>query len=191
MKWPTKKYNVIYADPPWNFRSWSKKGEKKSAQNHYNCMSIDDICRLPVNDIAADNSILFMWVTDPLLKQQMDVITAWGFEYKTVGFTWVKLNKSGPGLFMGCGYYSRKNPEMCLIGTKGKPGRPIARNVRQVVLSPVREHSRKPDEVYNRIELMYNGPYIELFARSSKPGWDAWGNEVGKFETEGLNKFIS
>ena len=175
-----QRYKVIYADPPWYFKSFSKKGEARSATRHYNCMSVDDICNIDVNRIADDNSVLLMWVTDPYLLDAFKVMESWGFNYKTVGFTWVKTNKS-KGYFTGMGYWTRSNPEMCLLGTKGKPKR-LDMSVKQLVVSQRREHSRKPDEVYNRIEKMLEGPYLEMFARNTRQGWDNFGNEVNKFD---------
>lgn len=178
----TKQYSIIYADPPWSFKTWSDRGKQKSPDNHYSCMSMADIKSLPVGDIAAKDSLLFMWVTDPLLDVQIETMKAWGFAYKTVAFTWVKLNKKGVGLFTGLGYYTRSNPEMVLLGRRGKPPKPKLRSVHQVVMAPVREHSRKPDEVRSRIAAMYDGPRLEMFARTSVPGWDVFGNEVEKFD---------
>ena len=175
-----RKYKVIYADPPWYFKSFSKKGEARSATRHYNCMSVDDICNIDVNRVADDNSVLLMWVTDPYLLDAFKVMESWGFNYKTVGFTWVKTNKS-KGYFTGMGYWTRSNPEMCLLGTKGKPKR-LDMSVKQLVVSQRREHSRKPDEVYDRIEKMLEGPYLEMFARNTRQGWDNFGNEVNKFD---------
>tara|TARA_Y100001937_G_scaffold19552_1_gene26921 strand:- start:7187 stop:7732 length:546 start_codon:yes stop_codon:yes gene_type:complete len=175
-----QRYKVIYADPPWYFKSFSKKGEARSATRHYNCMSVDDICNIDVNRVADDNSVLLMWVTDPYLLDAFKVMESWGFNYKTVGFTWVKTNKS-KGYFTGMGYWTRSNPEMCLLGTKGKPKR-LDMSVKQLVVSQRREHSRKPDEVYDRIEKMLEGPYLEMFARNTRQGWDNFGNEVNKFD---------
>ena len=175
-----RKYKVIYADPPWHFKSFSKKGEERSAVQHYDCMDLDSICRLPVSSVADDNSVLLMWVTDPYLHQAFDVMRSWDFTYKTVGFTWVKTNKS-EGYFTGMGYWTRSNPEMCLLGTRGKPKR-LDKSIKQLVVSQRREHSRKPDEVYDRIEKMLEGPYLEMFARKTRQGWDNFGNEVNKFD---------
>ena len=175
-----KKYNVIYADPPWSFKTFSDKGKDRSPENHYNVMSLQDICNLPVNNIANDNSVLLMWVVDPLLDKAFKVIDAWGFKYKTVGFTWAKTNKKSLGFFTGLGYWTRGNPEMCLLATKGKPKR-ISKSVPQLVVEQRREHSRKPDIMYNHIENLLQGPYIELFARTKRPGWDSWGNQTEKF----------
>jgi len=174
-----QRYKVIYADPPWYFKSFSKKGEARSATRHYNCMSVDDICNIDVNRVADDNSVLLMWVTDPYLLDAFKVMESWGFNYKTVGFTWVKTNKS-KGYFTGMGYWTRSNPEMCLLGTKGKPKR-LSKSVPQLVVDKRREHSRKPDIIYNHIENLLDGPYIEMFARQTRKGWDQYGNEVTKW----------
>ena len=176
-----KKYNVIYADPPWSFKTYSDKGKDRSPENHYNVMSLKDICELPVNNIANDNSVLLMWVIDPLLDRAFKVIDAWGFKYKTVGFTWAKTNRKSLGFFTGLGYWTRGNPEMCLLATKGKPKR-ISKSVPQLIVDQRREHSRKPDIMYNHIENLLDGPYIELFARTQRPGWDSWGNQTDKFK---------
>ena len=172
-----KKYSVIYADPPWSFKTYSDKGKDRSPENHYNVMNFKDICNLPVNNIANDNSVLLMWVIDPLLDKAFKVIDAWGFKYKTVGFTWAKTNKKSLGFFTGLGYWTRGNPEMCLLATKGKPKRQ-SKAVPQLVVSQRERHSKKPDIIYTHIENLLNGPYIELFARQKREGWDSWGNEV-------------
>ena len=176
-----KKYNVIYADPPWTFKTFSDKGKDRSPENHYNVMSLKDICNLPISKIANDNSVLLMWVVDPLLDKAFEVINAWGFKYKTVGFTWAKTNRKSMGFFTGLGYWTRGNPEMCLLATKGKPKR-ISKSVPQLVVEQRREHSRKPDIMYNHIENLLEGPYVELFARTQRSGWDSWGNQTDKFK---------
>jgi N6-adenosine-specific RNA methylase IME4 len=185
-----KKYNIIYADPPWNFVTFSLKGkEHKSAELHYNTMSIKDISNLPVEDIAADNCVLFLWVTNPMLTHGLDIIEDWGFIYKTVGFSWYKKNKVADSFFWGLGYWTRANVELCLLATKGKPTR-ISKGVHQVIndedlwdteqiATKIRQHSQKPDEVRERIvQLCGDLPRVELFARDRFPGWDAWGNEI-------------
>ena len=177
---PDKKYKVIYADPPWLFRTRSDKGKEKSPEAHYDCMSLNDICNMPVKDIADENCVLLMWVCDPMLDQALKVIEAWGFKYKTVGFTWAKTNRKTLGFFTGLGYWTRGNPEMCLLATKGKPQR-VSKSVPQLVVEQRREHSRKPDIMYNHIENLLDGPYIELFARTKRKGWDCWGNQTDKF----------
>ncbi len=173
-----KKYNVIYADPPWKYHVWSKKGNGRSAESHYPTMGIDDLCKLPVQRIAADDCALFMWVTFPLLYESIKLIKAWGFEYKTVAFVWVKLNKKADSLFWGMGYWTRANAELCILATKGHPKRNSA-GVHQIILSHIEEHSKKPQQARDRIvQLMGDVPRIELFARQTDPGWDVWGNEV-------------
>lgn len=175
---PVKKYNIIYADPPWNFKVWSKKGQGRSAEAHYSTMGIEEICALPVSDIAAEDCCLFMWATFPLLKECFEVIEAWGFQYKTCAFTWVKQCQKSDKLFWGMGYWTRSNAEVCLLATKGKPKR-MSASVHSVIMSNVREHSRKPDEARGRIvQLCGDFPRIEVFARQQVDGWDCWGNEV-------------
>lgn len=176
-----KKFPVIYADPPWTFKTYSKKGDKKSPSKHYTTLSIDDICAFPVQDVAAKDAVLFMWVYQPLLPEAFKVMEAWGFKYVSIGFVWRKLTKHGKE-HMSTGYYTRAGMEMVLIGRRGNPPRPKNKGVRQVFSSKVREHSRKPDEVYDFIESMYDGPYLELFARAGyRKDWTKVGDEVGKF----------
>lgn len=178
------RYGAIYADPPWSFRNWSAKGTGRNAVSHYDCLDFDTLAKLPVQDCAADDSVLFLWATDPLLPKAMELIDAWGFEFKTVAFYWVKLNsaaKSEASYFTGLGYWTRANPEQCLLATRGKPSR-RAKDVRKLIVDRRREHSRKPDQVRDRIERLVPGPYVELFARESKNGWDCWGNQTGLFD---------
>lgn len=176
----SKKYGVIYADPPWAFRTYSPKGMGRSAENHYSTMSIDDIKALPVAQQAATDCVLLMWVTDPFLEIGFDVLKAWGFKYKTVGFYWAKRTKTNNGWHIGTGYHTRANPEQCLLATRGSPKR-LVKDVEKLVVEPVREHSRKPDSIRTQIQRLYPGPYLEMFARSSTSGWDAWGNETERF----------
>jgi N6-adenosine-specific RNA methylase IME4 len=176
-------YRVIYADPPWTFATYSRKGKGRSAEAYYDCMELDDIKGLPVADWAANDCVLLLWATDPLLPTAFDVIRAWGFTYKTVGFYWAKLNKSADpanysntSFFAGLGFWTRANPEICLLATRGHPKRRRA-DVRRLIVSSRREHSRKPEEAYQRIEALCEGPYLEMFARSPRPDWDRWGAE--------------
>ena len=147
-------------------------------------LSTSKRCRLPTG--RRRTVVLLLWITDPLLDKAMDVIRAWGFTYKTVGFYWAKLNKSPPPLyndrdfFTGLGFWTRANPELCLLATRGHPQR-RSRSVRKLIVSPRREHSRKPDEAYERIEALCEGPYLEIFARARRPGWDGWGNQSDGF----------
>lgn len=173
-----KKYQIIYADPPWQYKVYSKKGEGRSAESHYPTMSIEDICKLPVKELADENCVLFMWMTFPTLKEGLKVIDEWGFKYKTVAFVWIKQNKKTPSLFWGMGFWTRANAEICILAIKGTPKR-ISAKVHQVIVSPIEEHSKKPDEARKRIvELIGDLSKIELFAREKVEGWDAWGNEV-------------
>ena len=172
-----KKYAVIYADPPWSFKVYSGKGKMRSAERHYDTQSLDEIKSLPVADLAADDCALLLWAVMPQLPEALEVIASWGFTYKTTGFVWIKENRSGDGLFTGMGYWTRANAELCLLATKGSPARQ-AKDVHQVVRSPVSEHSRKPDEVQVRIERLLPGPYLELFGRRAVPYWTVWGNQI-------------
>jgi len=180
-----KKYQAITADPPWTFEVHSEKGKDRSAEQHYKTMTLSDVQALPVSDIAAKDCVLFLWVTMPNLVQGIETMQAWGFEYKTVAFTWVKRNKNYSGFFMGLGYWTRANAELCLLGTRGNPKR-INADVKQLIMSPLREHSRKPDEVYPCVERLVPGPYMELFARQRySEKWDCWGNQTDKFKKRG------
>lgn len=181
-------YGAIYADPPWRFSTYSDKGKGRSAEAHYDCMTLADIKAMPVAAWAARDAALFLWTTDPMLRHALEVIEAWGFTYKTVAFYWVKLNRNRGGMFLeprdfftGMGFWTRANPELCLLATRGKPRR-RATDVAKLMLAPRREHSRKPDETYARIERLVGGPYLELFARATQPGWDRLGNQAGLFD---------
>lgn len=197
---PAGPFRCILADPPWQFKLRSEKGmgrspdgQSRAAQrqnkpeNHYRTMSPTDIKALPVGLVAADDCVLFMWAVDPLLPLALEVGAAWGFAYKTVGFYWAKerrvtstrgrdtqvpTHKQFP---MGTGYWTRANPEMALLFTRGSPKR-VSASVRKLIVAPRREHSRKPDEQYEAIESLCAGPRLELFARQERPGWTAWGN---------------
>ena len=174
------KYGAILIDPPWTFKTYSDKGKGRSAEQHYSCMSISDLAFMDIP--AAPDCALFLWTTDPMLPKALELMGEWGFQYKTIAFTWAKPNHNTDRSywFTGMGYWTRSNPEMCLLGTRGKPKR-IHKDVRQLIVAPRREHSRKPDEIYERIERLVGGPYLEMFARQRRLGWDAWGNETDKF----------
>ncbi len=173
-----KKYGIIYADPPWAFKVYSKKGMGRSAETHYPTMSLDDIKNLPVSDIADKDCALFMWTTIPMLKNCFEVLSAWGFVFKTIAFVWIKQNRKSDSLFWGMGYWTRANAEFCILATKGSPKR-VAKDVHQVIISHIEEHSKKPNEARERIiRLMGDIPRVELFARQKPDGWDVWGNEV-------------
>jgi N6-adenosine-specific RNA methylase IME4 len=172
-----QKFGVIYADPPWSFEAYSVKGKERSAERHYDTQSLEDIKRLPVELLAADDCALMLWTVMPQLPGAIELIEAWGFTYKTIGFVWVKQSRSGEGLFTGMGYWTRANAEVCILATRGSPVR-LAADVHQVIVSPVAEHSRKPDEARSRIERLLPGPYLELYGRRPSPNWTVWGNEV-------------
>ena len=180
---PAKKYNIIYADPPWGYKN---KATRAAAEKHYGTMTIEELKGMGIGKeggIAADDCVLFMWATFPMLNEALELIEAWGFKYKTLAFNWVKQNKSGQGIFWGLGNWTRSNSEICLLAVKGKPKR-ISARVHSVLLSPIQRHSQKPAEIRERIvELMGDLPRIELFARSGAEGWDVWGNEAGGMTT--------
>ena len=169
------KYNIILADPAWSYRC---KGLSGCADRHYPTMNIKDICTLPVANIAAKDSVLFLWTTFPILPEVFEVIKSWGFTYKTVAFVFVKRNRKSLGYFMGMGFWTRSNAEICLLATKGQPKRQ-SRSVHQLIVSPLEAHSKKPDIARDKIiQLMGNLPRVELFARQTPADWDVWGNEV-------------
>tara|TARA_B100001250_G_C19533728_1_gene671588 strand:+ start:107 stop:637 length:531 start_codon:yes stop_codon:yes gene_type:complete len=172
---PDKKYNIIYADPPWKYDSGFLK---RNWDGKYPQMKPEEINSLPVNDIAADNCILFMWITFPKLLIGLEAMESWGFKYRSAAFTWVKKNKKADSWFWGMGHWTRANAEVCFLGVKGKPQRESA-SVHSVIDERIQEHSKKPDIVRNKIvELCGDLPRIELFARQKHEGWDSWGNEV-------------
>lgn len=174
------RHGVILADPPWHFATHSAAGQRKSASQHYNTMSINDICGLPVADMAADDAALFMWVAWPHIFEAKRVIEAWGFTFSGLAWEWIKYNDATEKFAFGTGYGTRKNVEPCLLARRGSP-QLKDRSCRDFIFSPRREHSRKPDVQYERIERMYRGPYLEMFARQKWPGWNVWGNETAKF----------
>lgn len=186
---PRGHFAAIYADPPWHFKRYSEAGSKKARapQDHYLTMTAVEMQAMPVLDLAASDCSLFMWSTWPHLQQALALIEAWGFTYKTCAFDWMKASVSTVDLFpypkqadMKCGYWTRSNSEPCLFATRGNPKR-LDAGVRMGIIESARQHSRKPDCVYGRIERLVAGPYLELFARTTRPGWTSWGNQVGKF----------
>ena len=178
-----KKYQIIYADPPWKYQDKSKS-HGGGAESHYPCLSITEMCKLPIKDIAEDNSVLLMWVTMPMLEVAFEVIKSWGFKYKTCAFTWVKVNKNN-SIYMGMGRYTRANAEICLLATRGKGLKRKNASIKNTHLLPRTKHSQKPDlfrsmitELFNIPPFQREGKLIELFAREKTFGWDTWGNEV-------------
>jgi site-specific DNA-methyltransferase (adenine-specific) len=172
-----KKYKIIYADPPWKY---DDEGCQGTATNHYSTIDNDSLCNLPIGELADEDCVLFIWGTYPKIPEVLEVIKSWGFKYKSIAFQWIKLNRRGVGKFYGLGRWTRGNTEPCFLATKGKPSR-INESVFQIVESPLREHSRKPDVIRNKIiQLMGDLPRIELFARQRFEGWDVWGDEAPK-----------
>ena len=182
------KYQAIYADPPWEYKkSGGKKNSRGMAKQHYNTMPLEEIKNLPIKDITEENAILFMWCTYPRYKEGLEVIEAWGFDYYGLGFEWVKKTKNGKDHF-GMGYWTRANPEPCLMAIKGKM-KPLRHDIPQLIYAPLMEHSRKPDIARdNIVKLCGNIPRIELFARQTSDDWDCWGNQVGILDYKALMK---
>lgn len=187
MTWPFNglkrgHYQVIACDPPWSWRSWSKTNQTRATENHYETMSLDDIKRLPVVDLAAPDCVLLMWCINSMLPQALEVMDAWSFTFKTIAFTWAKTTPTTspdwtPNYHMGLGYWTRQNTENCLLGVRGKPKR-IGTDVRQLIVSPRRAHSQKPEQFYESVERLVPGPYVDLFARATRSNWAVWGNEA-------------
>ena len=181
---PDKKYQIIYADPPWKFKNYNDKWHKDNKEGrwvarHYTIQTTEDICNLPVKEISDKNSVLLMWATFPKLQDAFKVIEEWGFTYKTCAFNWVKKNKVSDSWFWGMGYYTRSNSELCLLATKGNSLTRVSKSVHQICDARIEKHSKKPDEIRERIvELFGEVSRIELFARQKTDGWDVWGNEV-------------
>ena len=173
-----KKFNIIYADPPWNGLGWNNGSGKKCPANHYKVLDVEEIKKLPIESIADENCALFLWVTFPNLQSGLDVMQAWGFRYCTIAFNWVKKNKKSDSWFLGCGNYTRANSEVCLLGMKGQLQR-VSKSVHSVLDDRVMSHSQKPDEAAKRIVQLFGDiPRVELFARRRMDGWDACGDQV-------------
>ena len=186
-----RRWSILYADPPWQFRTWGDKGQDRAPEKHYATMAIEDIMALPVADVAARDAALFLWVYQPMLPEAMRLIEAWGFEPKTVAFVWVKTNGNDAQgrLFWdqaecrkGLGYWTRAGTEQVWLATRGKAFERLDKGVGQTVFASPREHSRKPDAIPHLItRLAGDLPRLEMFGRTERPGWDVFGNEVGKF----------
>ena len=179
-----KNYSLILADPPWSYKKNAGRGK---ATNHYSCMNLEEIKNLPVSEVCKDNAVLFLWATFPLIQEALDVIKAWGFVYKTIGFNWIKTNKDG-SIFKGIGNYTRSNSEACLIGLKGKGIPRINKSISQIIISQRKGHSAKPHKTYKLIEELYGEvKRLEMFSRHKREGWDCWGDETPK-ETQKVLK---
>jgi N6-adenosine-specific RNA methylase IME4 len=173
---PEKKYSIVYVDPPWAYNDKALAGNR-GAGHHYGTLSTQELMTLPVSNIAEDDSVMFMWVTMPMLTVFEPVMNAWGYDYKTCAFTWIKKTKNDK-MHWGMGNWTRSNPELCLLGTRGKPKR-LCAAIHSVLEEKVGRHSEKPATTRDKIvELVGDLPRIELFARTTTPGWDSWGNEV-------------
>lgn len=188
-------YKTLLVDVPWKYLTWSEKGMGRSPDRHYDTMTVEQLKALPVRDLVhPDGAVMFFWVIDTHAEIAFEIIREWGFKYKTVGFYWAKTNRDG-SYFMGSGHWTRANPEhpyetyfgdteqeveRSFLATVGNPHRQ-AKDVRRLIVSPRREHSRKPDETHDRIERLVDGPYLELFGRSYRDGWSSWGHEKDKF----------
>ena len=168
-------FAVIVADPPWKFKTWSDKDGDRAPD--YPTMPDKEIEALPVGDVAMKDSVLLLWAVMPKLPAALKVIEAWGFEFKTVGFTWVKQKTTGCGMHIGGGKWTRANAELCLLATRGSPKR-YATDIQELIVSPLGRHSEKPGEALARAERLLKGPYLELFARKRRPGWTALGNQL-------------
>lgn len=185
-----KKYKIIYADPPWQYSSKELYGDKICGYKNghrkrfadlkriYNIMSLEEIKSLNIKTIIDKDCALFLWVTDSHLKEGLSIIDYWGFKYKTIAFVWLKKYKTGTTVF-NFAPWTLKSTEICLLGTRGKMSQyKKSNNVKQLVIAERTKHSKKPNEVRNRIiELFGDLPKIELFARYRAEGWDTWGNE--------------
>lgn len=198
---PAGGFRVVLADPPWNFENYSANGEQKNPNQHYPCMRVDEMEDMPIHLLCADDCVLFLWCTWPMMPVWDRFVRAWGFHYAGLAWEWIKFNRQTDKFAFGPGYGTRKNLEPCLLATRGSPslkadqsffGQTVetrSHSVRDFIMAwPLdaimakrREHSRKPDEQYERIEQMFDGPYIELFSRSDRQGWSSWGNDVGRF----------
>lgn len=174
-----KKYSTILADPPWQFANRTgKMAPEHKRLNRYSTLTLQEIKEIPVSLIVTEKSHLYLWVPNALLKEGLEVMAAWGFQYKT-NIIWHKVRKDGGPDGRGVGFYFRNTTEMVLFGVRGQmrtlgPGRSQV----NIIRTQKREHSRKPDELYEIIETCSAGPYLELFARGTRQGWDQWGNEV-------------
>lgn len=179
--YPSQHYGVVLADPPWRMADWSGNGDKsKTPGAQYDLMDLDAIMALPVRERARKNAVLIVWAIQAMLPQAFEVMSAWGFTFKTAG-AWAKQSKTGEKWAIGTGHIFRSAAEFFILGTRGSV--PVqSKSVRNIIVAPVREHSRKPDEMHENIEKMYPFmPKLELFARERRPGWDVWGNQTEKF----------
>ena len=177
-----KKYKIIYADPAWLYKDKVNVG-KRGAEYKYTCTKTEEMGEI-INNINVDkDSVCLMWCTYPQLEEGLKLMNLWGFKYKTVAFTWVKKNKKSDSFFFGMGNYTRANPEIVLLGIKGKGVKRINAGIPNLQIHKIAEHSRKPNEIRKEIVRLFGDiTRIELFAREQLEGFDVWGNETNKFE---------
>jgi N6-adenosine-specific RNA methylase IME4 len=191
-------FPCIAADPAWKYRSWAPSTNPqsdRSVERHYRTMSLDEIKALPIAAVAARDCHLFLWTTGPFLAHSIEIMRSWGFRYSSVAFYWVKMLRRLDGrqlrfipaadddFHIGMGFTTRKNVEVCLLGRRGSPKR-LSKTVRELIVAPVRQHSRKPDEFYGRVERYAAGPYLDLFSRIERDGWTAIGDQAGQFKLD-------
>lgn len=180
----THRYRVALLDPPWPYKCWNGKSSR-TADSHYAVMTLEQICNLPIANCLERDAVVFLWVTSPMLACGLQALQRWFLEYVTIGFTWIKTTTDGANRKMGMGHHTRPESEICLLARRGRGLKRKRADVRQVIEAPVREHSRKPDETYQRIEQLYGDvPRIELFARHTRPGWSRWGFEAPPQEAQ-------
>lgn len=200
---PHAHFRAILIDPPWRFQTWNNetavkrgngRGTNVCSSVHYQTMTLEEIASLPIGELAAPDAVVFLWACWPMLQEALYAIERWGFLYKTCAFDWMKAHAGQIEMFqddtqalLGMGYWTRANSEPCLLATRGKPKRMDA-GVRMGIIEPRREHSRKPECVHSRIERLVEGPYLELFARRSRPGWTTWGDQARKFDPPSISE---
>lgn len=178
---PPLSFEVVVADPPWRFRTWGEHNQRKSASRHYPLMMTQDIAELPIGELAQKDCLLLLWATAPMLPQALSVMTGWGFKYKSQ-MMWRKVTANGK-VRMGTGYWARTMHECILMGSIGNPSKFSA--FPSCFDGIAREHSRKPDEFFALVEKHTKGlRRVEVFSREARPGWNQWGNETGKFNTQ-------
>jgi N6-adenosine-specific RNA methylase IME4 len=170
------RFGAILADPPWDYVTYSERGQDRGASRHYKVQTLDEILAMPVEPLAARDCVLFLWTSGPFVQDALRAIEAWGFAYKTLGLDWLKTTAAGAPA-MGGGHWTRATNELCFLATRGHPAR-LAADVLQAIVAERREHSRKPDEAHERVERLVAGPYLELYARHLRPAWTCWGNEI-------------
>lgn len=180
------RFATVLADPPWRFQNRTGKVAPEHRRlNRYGTMNLEEICELPVEQVAATRAHLYLWVPNALLPEGLKVLEAWGFQYKS-NIVWHKVRKDGGPDGRGVGFYFRNTTELLLFGVRGKDARTLApgRSQVNILKTQKREHSRKPDEMYDIIQSCSRGPFLELFARGSRPGWSTWGNQADEYEPD-------